>query len=625
MKNLLFTLLWLFPSLLVAQVLPDQLDAPEDFLTLQATIDSILQQHDIPGAQVVIVSRDSVLWKQNFGLADLATKQPVTDETMFRIGSVTKSFIAVSVMQQVEHGKLKLNIPLRNLAPEIPFSNPWADQHPITIAHLLEHTTGWDDMHLNEYATNGDGWTTLQGLQFHPDSKTSRWAPGQHFSYCNSGPPAAAFALEKVTNETIEDYVEQNVFKPLQMPHSTLLKTPHVDQHLSKGYYGEHNTEAKYWHIIDRAAGAINSNATEMANYLQFFLNRGRHDSLQLLSAKSIARIETPQTTLAAKAGVLEGYGLHIGCSQFKDAKICGHNGGMTGFLTEMRYFPQRGIGYFFSINKNGGGMRDIGDAINNHIVDPKGTWEKPAPRTSGYDAAVTGYYRSATSRNQMMRGLEWIFSVGKLYERNDSLFYKDLLSDSEGVMHVDGPRQFREYAESGRSTAVAIVEDIDGQTIMQSTSYGINAYQTSGWAAWGGIAAVFVSILLALSVLPVSLIGLAMWLSGRSIRFKRARFLPLLWGINFLVLGFVFIAAQEIGDVIVNLGQRTEWSVTYFFASISLGVLGLLCGLVAFQSLRRDMHGGARVYYFLCNVGILFLTGYFAYWGLIGLRTWVY
>ena len=122
-------------------------------------------------------------------------------------------------------------------------------------------------MHIKEYATNGEGWTTLEGLQFHPVSKTSRWPAGEHFSYCNSGPPAVAFVIEKITGETIEDFIDANIFKPLGMKHSSLLKTDYVDQHLSKGYSGEHNSEANYWHIIDRAAGSINSNATEMANY----------------------------------------------------------------------------------------------------------------------------------------------------------------------------------------------------------------------------------------------------------------------------------------------------------------------------------------------------------------------
>ena len=545
---------------------------------------------------------------------------------MFRIGSVTKSFVALSVSQLVEQGRLSLDDQLRDIAPEIPFENKWKDTNPVKIANLLEHTAGWDDLHMKEYATNGEGWSTLQGLQYHPDSKYSRWRPGTHFSYCNAGPPAAGYVVEKITGEKIEEYIERKIFKPLGMEHSSLFKTEHVDQHLSKGYYGEHNTEAPYWHIIDRAAGSINSTATEMGHYVQMYLNRGRADSVRnIVSSGSISRMEYPMTTLSGKDDAGEGYGLHISSKYFKDEKVCGHSGGMAGFLTMMNYFPDKGIGYFYSINKNGDGFRDIDRAVLNFLVDPDSTWQQATLPTTGYDKSAIGYYRSATSRNQMIRFLEWLPDVMKVYERKDTLFRKPILGGEESVLYVINPTTFRNYSKEGNSTMVKLLEDEDGQTIIQ-TSSGTNLYKTTTSKAWGFIAAAALSILLMATTILFALFWIPMAIFKKNgIRFKRARIFPLLASLCFFGLTFFFIGASEVGDAIQNLGNPTKWSIGIFVVSLLLGIFALMSGWYAIRSLGANMHNGARIHSILASFAVLFVAGYLAYWGGIGLMTWAY
>ena len=97
--------------------------------------------------------------------------------------------------------------PVRKLAPEVWFENRWEASDPVRVVNLLEHTTGWDDMHLHEYAVDAPPSLGLrEALDSYHRSRISRWPPGTRMAYCNSGPPVAAYIVEKITHQRFEDY-----------------------------------------------------------------------------------------------------------------------------------------------------------------------------------------------------------------------------------------------------------------------------------------------------------------------------------------------------------------------------------------------------------------------------------
>src|SRR3972149_9802776 len=119
----------------------------KDLVSLQAQIADMLKIHHVPGAGIAIFDRDQILWTGEIGLANVAQKEPVTQRTLFRAGSVTKSFVAVALLQLVEQGKLDLNAPVRSIAPEIQITNAWEPADPVRVVHVLEHTAGFDAKH----------------------------------------------------------------------------------------------------------------------------------------------------------------------------------------------------------------------------------------------------------------------------------------------------------------------------------------------------------------------------------------------------------------------------------------------------------------------------------------------
>ena len=190
---------WIIPFVLVSVLGQICLAAQKD-ATPARSIDELRQQLEkalaethTPGVSVAIVHRDGPEWVAGLGKADVASGRATTAETLFRIGSTSKGFASLSILMLADQGKLSLDDPVHKLAPEVWFENRWEASDPVRVVQLLEHTTGWDDVHPKVMAHDDPRPLTLaEGLALDPDSRTSRWRPGTFYSYSNAGPPVAA-------------------------------------------------------------------------------------------------------------------------------------------------------------------------------------------------------------------------------------------------------------------------------------------------------------------------------------------------------------------------------------------------------------------------------------------------
>jgi CubicO group peptidase (beta-lactamase class C family) len=278
------------------------------------------------------------------GKADVASGRATTAETLYRIGSTSKGFASLSILMLADQGKLSLDDPVHKLAPEVWFDNRWEASDPVRVVHLLEHTTGWDDIHLREFAKDAPGMGLREALDYDHHSRTSRWRPGTRMAYCNSGPAVAAYIVEKLTGQHFEDFVEQNLFPSIGMKTATYFEpAPGTATTL---YHHDGKTPYRYWNLLFRPSGSINASANDMAAYLQFYLNRGAVKGKRIVPAADIDRMEIPASTWAARDGMKTGYGL----SNFRSLEdgfiYHGHDGGVA-VGTEMAYMPDYGVGIF--------------------------------------------------------------------------------------------------------------------------------------------------------------------------------------------------------------------------------------------------------------------------------------
>ena len=313
---------------------------------LAKQITKILTETHTPGASIAIVHKDGSMWVAGLDMADLASRHTVTPDTLFRIGSTSKAFASLSILMLADQGKLSLDDPVHKLVSDVWFENPWESTDPVRVVNLLEHTTGWDDMHLREYAKQApDSMSLREGLDYDHHSRISRWRPGTRMAYCNSGPPVAAYIVEKLTGQRFEDYVQQNLFGPIGMKTATYFEpAPGLATTL---YHNDGKTPYPYWHILLRPAGSINASANDMAAYLKFYLNRGAVSGKQIVPSADIDRAESPASTWAAKDGMKAGYGLSNYWSVEDGFVYHGHDGGVEGGLTEMSYMADYNVGLF--------------------------------------------------------------------------------------------------------------------------------------------------------------------------------------------------------------------------------------------------------------------------------------
>jgi len=596
--------------------------APQTLDELKAAIGRILMETKTPGAGLAIAARDRILLADGIGKADVAAGRPATADTLFRIGSVSKAFASLSILQLVEQGRLQLTDPVRRYAPDVAFQNPWESTDPVRIVNLLEHTTGWDDLHLAEYANSDPKPLTLfEGLAYHPDSRSSRWRPGTRMAYCNAGPPVAAYIVQKITGNSFEDYVHENLFLPIHMQTASYLYTPEVRQHLTGLYSPDGSHTVPYWHITLRPAGAINASPLDMANYVRFYLNRGAVDGKAIVKPESIGRMELPESTLAARDGLRTGYGLS-NYTNIDDRGFVwhGHDGGIAGGVTEMAYLPEAGIGYAYMINAtNGEAFSRIHKLITAYLTRDLASPPLPPPVAveTSLVAPYTGWAEPANPRTQLTYFLDRIQRLARISLRGRNLVVAPLQGNTQTFVPVTA-RLWRGVKQPVATLAL-ISDQRDGRFVEAD---GPMYRLIPAWEAYAEIGGGLLVMLLLASTVVFALYWIpALLIRRRSQPHMSVRALPLLASLTLAAASTVFVRAAS--DAIHRLGAVTPWSVSVFLLTILFAVLSLAALIQAWRARRWEIRRGVWIHSLLAGAACTAMAIYLASWGIIGLRTW--
>ena len=594
--------------------------SPADLDQLKKDIQAMLDEAHVPGTSIALVTADQVIWAGGLGKADVARAVPVTDSTLFRVGSISKSFTALAILTLVEQGRLKLETPIRELVPNVEYTNRWEDTHPITVAHLLEHTTGFDDIHFVEVGKDDDPDITLeQGLAFHPHSRISRWPPGTHMSYANSGPAIAALVLETLTGQKFEIYVKEHVLDPLGMVNSTF-RFPANPDLLAKGYAADGKTETRYDHILLRPSGALNTSSREMSRFLRMMIDRGRLDETHLFRPETIARMERPTTTLAARAGHDFGYGLGNEASIVAGHGFHGHGGSTTtGFISTYAYSTELGVGYYVSTNMINGQLPAIAKRIVEFLAAGRVARKAPPIRLDATQLArVAGSYQLATPRNQFMDFLYRFAWLWHVWEEDGRLFRKSLLGGEKTELIPVSEDAFR--TEDQPVATLFLVTDERGTTYLQSGFEG-QMRKISALTAWIQPVAAGLALLLMLSSVLFGLVWLVARLLGRMKQVPGSHVWPEFLTSISLFGGFLLTAVNlKVIDDLVRISVAT---LAFFLGTLAFA---LLSAYLAFRLVRPVptpvgpvLRNWSRIVSIACVGTAIFLMRE----GVIGLRLW--
>lgn len=623
---------WIVPALLIvsfsfclaADKKEEKPKPAQSIPELQQQIEKILKDTHTPGVSIAIVRKDGPEWVTGLGLSDVAGNRPATAETLFRIGSTSKAFSSLSILLLRDQGKLSLDDPVHKLAPDVFFENRWESSDPIRVVNLLEHTTGWDDMHLREYAKQApDSMSLKDGLDYDHTSRVSRWPPGTRAAYCNSGPPVAAYVVEKLTGQRFEDFVQQNLFLPIGMKTATyFVPAPGTATTL---YHEDGKTPYTYWHILLRPAGSINASANDMAAYVQFYLNRGSVGGKQIVPSSDIDRMESPESTWAARQGMKTGYGLSNYWSIEDGYVYHGHDGGVEGGLTNMAYMPDYGVGYFFSINSgNGSALEKIGKAILAYLTNKLQKPAVPAVASLPADAAdYAGWYEPNSPRVQLTQFIERLAGLAWIQVKDGHLTATSLGGKETYVPVV--AEQFRQVPKKDAADPIPSLELIAPNSEGRFIQAGIMT-TLKRIPAWFAIGEILVTIYVVLSIVAVIIYAPFWLLGGLSKRRRRPaeramRLFPLLSVLCLIAFVAIFIACSS--DLIARLGNHTSWSEALRLTTIAYAIAVLVSAYAWWRAPKEGVRKGVRIFSRIVTVALLISALYLGYWGVLNLRTW--
>ncbi len=589
--------------------------------SLKTTVDSLLKESNIPGASIALVHKDSVIWTGGVGYRNYQQKQPVTADHLFRMGSVSKSFVAVGIMQLVEKGKLSLDDKVHELVPGIKIKNPWRETNPVRVKHLLEHTAGFDDMHFSEFLNKGDPQIPLkEALAVTPASREVRWKPGTRFSYSNPGYGVAGYIIEKVTGQRYEAYLKEQVLKPIGMDQSSFSYTDSVKQQLVSGYQDDYES-IEYQHIYLRPAGMLHSSANDMAEFVRMMLNDGSVGDKTIISDSMLANMETPETSLAAKHGFKKGYGKGVKKSTIQGYSYYGHAGGVFGFSAQYMYFPKYEKGYVLMINSMGG-FGDINDAITNYLLRdvPKPEPKPTADLSPEKLAEHTGYYEMRSLRNQLFTPISLLLDGFTLSVNNDTLRMADI-GGTQSLLPVSQHR-FRHKDEVAVSTFFMDTEEYGKVMVYDERFY----VKTGTWkkylyrgAFFGGLGILGTFILFSLFWIPFEIYRKY---SSKQTSFSYQRLF--LWPFGALVsLGLFMWAGTNL--TLLTVGEKSIMTVlimisSYLFALCAIGSLW-----VTVRGSQKDIHWSMKTYFALVSITLIGFTVFLTYWDWMGIRLWAY
>lgn len=396
MKRALLGILFLLFCAKTASGQPSLANRVELEAYFDGMINTYLQQNHIAGATLGIIKDGQPLLVKGYGFSDVQTREPVApDSTLFRIASISKTFVWTAVMQLVEEGKLDLNTDVNAYLQGVRIAEAYGQ--PVTLKNLMTHTAGFEEYFIGFLSLDSSKMKPLK--QVVADKMPARvFPPGKFATYSNRGTGIAALVVEQVSGVPFEDYVKQNILQPLGMT-STTFRQPLPDtleSRLSGAYEfgGGEFVEKPFEFVPLGPVGGASSTATDIMRYMQAHLNLGQYNGNAILDSTTAKRMQSPafRQDPALNAMRLGFYDL----SQ-NGVTIFGHDGDTYWFHSLMALFPEKDMGIFLSLNSQQGSAikREILKDFVDHYFPDDGPF-KPA-RSFGreYLQQFAGDYRS--------------------------------------------------------------------------------------------------------------------------------------------------------------------------------------------------------------------------------------
>ncbi len=309
---------------------------------LESAVRYEVEQKALPAFSIALVDQDRVVWSSGFGFQDTQKKVPATAETIYRVGSVSKLFTDIAVLQLVEEGKLDLDTPVQSYLPNFRPINPY--ETAVTLRQLMSHRSGLvRESPVGNYFDPNEPTlsATVESL-----NKTSLvYEPETRIKYSNAAIAVVGAILERQLGESHPDRVRRSILAPLSMSQSSFVVTPAMEPKLATGWmrtYDSRRFEAPTFLLGTGPAGNLYASVDDLSKFLSCLFNKGRTDEGAILRPETLQRMTTPVTDSDGKP---LGFGLGFHIQELDGYQKIGHGGAVYGFSTQLEALPDRKVG----------------------------------------------------------------------------------------------------------------------------------------------------------------------------------------------------------------------------------------------------------------------------------------
>ncbi|HZP25385.1 MAG TPA: serine hydrolase domain-containing protein [Terriglobales bacterium] len=412
-----------------------------------------LQRDDIAGAVVAVVKDGNVLFAKGYGYSDVKAGKPVTvDATLFRPGSISKTFTWTAVMQLYEQGKLDLD---RDVNDYLDFKIPARFGKPVTMKDLMTHTPGFEETLRDLFVEKASDMSPLaEYVRTHEPKEI--FPPGTTPAYSNYGATLAGYIVQRVSGMPFDDYIERNIFQPLGMQHSTFRQPlPEALKPLMSQGYNRASQPPKDFEFVQAwPAGSLSTTAEDMTHYILAHLNNGEYNAARILKPETAQLMHSRLFGLAPELNGM-AYGFYE--ESRNGHRIIGHGGDSQWFHSDMHLMPDDHIGFFISYNSLGKPGFSGRTAV----------WQSFLNRYFSYTPPAGQKVANAAQDAKSAAGTYWLSrrSETNVAAVTGALDQSSVTVNSDGTISLDRSKDFAGNPKRYEEIAPMLFREVRGQS----------------------------------------------------------------------------------------------------------------------------------------------------------------
>jgi len=441
-----------------------------------------LQREDIAGAVIVVVTDGKVLISKGYGYADVKKRTPVSpDATLFRPGSISKTFTWTAVMQLVEQGKLDLD---RDINEYLDFQVPHTFGRPVTLRNLMTHTAGFEEVIKDLAVDRADDLPSLQAfIKAHQPNQI--YAPGTIPAYSNYGADLAGYIVQRVSGLPFEQYIQQNIFGPLGMTRATFVQPlPDPLKPMMSNGYSVASEDAKPFELVPPEPapdGSLSVTGENMAHFMIAHLQNGRYGDTRILQQQTAEMMHARQFGMDP---ALNGMAFGFYEESRNGLRIIGHGGDLNYFHSDMHLVLDKGLGFFVSYNSTGKGELDPRTALWQQFLNRYCPFSSPpaeAVEKQAVDSVSGKYLSSRRAQTTIMKSLWLVLAEPSVTQASDGTIQVDSMKDFAGQTKRWRPIGGMKFREVGDQELLVFKPDASGRMQMFAED-PIEIYQRVSW-----------------------------------------------------------------------------------------------------------------------------------------------